>query len=54
MSDIFDTEEFLSFERLCNTRKISFVVGVSKTASSIKPNKPPQYVMSDFFVQVQV
>ena len=50
MNDIFESEEFLNFEKLCNSRKLSFLVCVTKLSSCHKPKRGPQYVMSDFFV----
>jgi len=50
MNEIFESEEFLNFEKLCNARKFSFVVSVTKFSSVNKPKKGPVYAMSDFFV----
>eukprot|EP00092_Neocalanus_flemingeri_P007387 GFUD01007975.1.p1 GENE.GFUD01007975.1~~GFUD01007975.1.p1 ORF type:complete len:1381 (+),score=430.56 GFUD01007975.1:102-4244(+) len=50
MKEVFESEEFLNFEKFCNARKISFVVSVTKFSSVNKPKKGPVYVMSDFFV----
>ena len=50
MNDIFESEEFLNFEKLCNSKKLSFLVCVTKLSSCHKPKRGPQYVMSDFFV----
>ena len=49
-AEVFQSEEFLQFEKLCQSKKLSFVVCVTKFSSCIKPKKGPQYVMSDFFV----
>ena len=50
MNDIFESEEFLKFEQLCHSKKLSFLVSVTKVSSCHKPKQGPQYVMSDFFV----
>ena len=50
MTEIFQSPEFLAFEKLCHAKKLSFLVSVSKQSSVHKSKKGPQYVMSDFFV----
>jgi len=50
MNEIFESEEFLKFEKLCNVKKVSFVVSLTKFSSVNKPKKGPVYAMSDFFV----
>ena len=50
MNDIFHSEEFLNFEKLCNNKKLTFLIAVTKFSSVNKPKKGPMYVMSDFFV----
>ena len=50
MNEVFESEEFLNFEKLCNSRKLSFVVSVMKIPSVNKPRKGPTYVKSDFFM----
>ena len=50
MNEIFESPEFLAFEKLCHAKKLSFLVSVTKQSSVHKPKKGPQYVMSDFFV----
>ena len=50
MNEIFESQEFLNFEKLCNSKKISFVVSLTKCGSVNKPKKGPVYAMSDFFV----
>ena len=40
--EIFESEEFLSFEKMCHAKRLSFVVGVSKFSSCNKPKQGPQ------------
>ena len=51
MKEIFESSEFLQLEKLCHSKKISFILGVTKFSSCIKPKKGASYVMSDFFVE---
>jgi len=51
MEDIFESDEFLRLEALCNARKLSFVFALSKGGGGMhRPKKGPAFVMSDFFV----
>ena len=52
MMDIFESHEFQQLEKLCHAKKISFILGLTKFSSCIKPKKGASYVMSDFFVDI--
>ena len=49
MNDIFNSEEFINFEKFCNSKKLSFAVCVSKL-QSLKKTRNPVYAASEFFV----